>query len=101
MKSSSRCEVEISITAMDGEETVESVPVCLQGGVLATPGDSGSKPQELVKLPLRFTQMMNYTDCDKQRLGDNISDRQNDIHTALKWIIQEIVSIAIVRNGIV
>ena len=100
MKSSSSCAVEISITAMDGEETVEPVPECLQGAVLATPGDSGSEPQELVKLPLRFTQMINCTDCDKQRLGDNLSDREKDIHTALKWIRQEIVSIAIVRKSL-
>ena len=67
--------------------------------MLATSGDSGSEPQELVTLPLRFTQMINYTDCEKQRIGDNLSDREKDIHTALKWIRQEIVSIG--RNGIV
>ena len=83
---------------MDGEETVEPVPECLQGTVLATPGDYGPEPQELVTLPLRFTQMINCRDYEKQRIGDNISDREKDIHTALKWIRQEIVSIAIVRK---
>ena len=86
MKSSSTCEVEISITAMDGEESVEPVPECLQGAVRATSGDSGSEPQELVTLPLRFTQMINCTDCEKQRIGDNLSDRERDIGTALMWI---------------
>ena len=84
MKSSSICEMEISITAMDGEETVEPVSECLQWAVLATLGDSESEPQELVTLPLSFTQMINCTDCEKQRFGDNLSDREKDIHTALK-----------------
>ena len=98
MKSSGTCEVEISITAMDGEETVEPVPECLQGAVMTTQGDCEPEPKELVMLPLRFTQMINCRNCDKQRIGDNLSDREKDIQTALKWIKQEIVSIAIVRK---
>lgn len=90
MKSSSTCEVEISIT-MDGEETVESVPECLQGAVLSTPGDAKPETQEHVTLPLRYTQMLNCTDCEKQRVGDNMLDREKDLHTALKWIKQEIM----------
>ena len=93
MKSSSICEVEISITTMEGEETVEPVPECLQGAVMATPVHCRPEPKELITLPLRFTQMINCRDCDKQRIGDSLSDRENDIHTALKWIRQEIVSI--------
>ena len=91
MKSSSKCEVEISII-MDGEETVEPIPECLQGAVMATPGDTESHPGENVTLPLRYTQMINCTDCEKQRIGDKLSDREKDLHTALKWIKQEIVS---------
>ena len=68
--------------------------------MLATPGDS-VRTQELITLPPRFTQMINCTDCDKQIIGDSLSDREKDMHITLKWIRQEIVSIAVVRNGIV
>ena len=94
MKSRSQCEVEISIT-MDGEETVEPVPECLQGAVMPAPGLSDSNSEEQVTLPLRYVQLMNCADCDKQRVGDKLSDREKDLHTALKWIKQEIVSYAI------
>ena len=92
MMSSSTCEVEISITDMDGEETTEPVPECLQGAVMTNPGDSVPEPEEFVVLPPRFTKMINCTDCEKLGFGDNLLDREKDIHTALKWIRQEIVS---------
>lgn len=90
MKSRSQCEVEISIT-MDGEETVEPVPECLQGAVMPAPELSDSNSEEQVTLPLRYVQLMNCADCDKQRVGDKLSDREKDLHTALKWIKQEII----------
>lgn len=95
MKSSSKCEVEISIT-LDGEELIEPVPTCLQGAFLP----SGSDVEKLVNdviLPPRYTQWVNNcTDTEKQKISDylkqeSILDRERDLGTALKWIKQEMV----------
>ena len=96
MKSSLKCDVEISIT-VDGEETVEHIPECLQGAFMCTSDDVICKCENDVSLPLRYTRFVNNcTDQDKVDIGKKLetetqSDREQDLHTALEWIKQEMV----------
>lgn len=99
MKPTSTCDVEISIT-MDGMETVEPVPECLQEAFLSnSPRDTWKMMENHVILPKRFAQhISNNTDSQKSEIqrvtaDDKMTDRERDIGTALSWIKQEIVSI--------
>lgn len=103
MKPTSSCDVEISFT-MDGMETVEPVPECLQEMFLSnTLCDTCPAKQNDVILPERYAQLISTcSECEKERkqqkfAEDKISDRERDLGTALDWIKQEIVSRHIVK----
>ena len=96
MKSSTKCDVEISIT-LDGEETVEPVPECLQGAFISSVHQPLPVLNNHVTLPLRYTQFVNNcTDVEEQKIGKEIENeepgqRERDLSTALRWIKQEMV----------
>lgn len=97
MKSSGKCDVEISVT-FDGLETVEPIPECLQEAFLSSsPSDSGTSLENHVTLPVRYAHWVsNCTDAEKQEISRELAEerefrREEDLSTALKWIKQEMV----------
>lgn len=102
MKSSGKCDVEISVT-FDGLETVESIPECLQEAFLSSsPSDIGTSLENHVTLPIRYAQWVsNCTDSEKQEISRELAEerqfqREEDLSTALKWIKQEMVRLSLV-----
>ena len=99
MKSSGKCDVEISVT-FDGMETVEPVPECLQEAFLSSsPTEREKSQQNHVTLPNRYAQWVsNFTDVEKQKVIHEMAtetplEREKDLGTALQWIKQEMVRI--------
>lgn len=97
MKSTSSCDVEISVT-VNGMETVEPVPECLQDVFLCHSLQGTCKTREnRVSLPKRYAQLLSGTTADekaeeRETITDKMSERERDIGTALDWIKQELVS---------
>jgi len=98
MKSTISCDVEISIS-MDGMETVEPVPECLQEAFLCPPSrhTRGTRENDVI-LPKRYAQLISGDTDDVEMVkprnssDDKLTDREQDIGKALDWIKQEIVS---------
>ncbi|KAL4235973.1 hypothetical protein ACF0H5_004361 [Mactra antiquata] len=97
METNGKCDVEISIT-LDGLETVETVPECLQEVFLcSSPTEEENKAQNHVTLPNRYAQWVNnWPHAQHQQNGDvkceeKLGDREKDLGTALRWIKQEMV----------